>query len=157
MSKVFEKIFQNRMLRFTEKNNLICPMQSGFRNNKSCVDGIAAITEFIRTEMDKKAHGQVCFIDLQNAFDTLDLDILLKKLSDYGFRGNIFEILKDYLSDRRPYISHNGVCTEKLKIVSVVLRGSVLGPFLFLLYINDIHLCMGKIVPWPCLQMMQQF
>ena len=74
-------------------------MQYGFRNNMSCVDAMAAITEFIRTEIDKKAQGQACFIDLQKAFDTLDHDILLKLL-DYGFRGKIFEILKDFLSDR---------------------------------------------------------
>ena len=67
LSKVFEKILHNRMLRFTEKNNLICPMQYGFRNNMSCVDAITAIREFIRTEIDKKAQGQACFIDLQKA------------------------------------------------------------------------------------------
>ena len=121
-------------------------MQYGFRNNMFCVDAIAAKTEFIRTEIDEKAQSQASFIDLQKAFDTLDHDILLKNLLDYGFRGKVFEILKDYLSDRRQYNSHNSVCTEKLKIVSGVLQGSVLGTFLFLLYINDIHLCMGKTV-----------
>ena len=119
-------------------------MQYGFRNNLSCVDAIASITEFIRTKIDKQAQGQAFFIDLQEAFDSLDHGILLKKLLDYGFRGKIFEILKDYLSGRRQYISHNGVCTEKLKIVSGVPQGSVLCPFLFLLYSNDIHLCIGK-------------
>ena len=122
LSKVFEKISYNRMIRFTEKNDLICPMQYGFRNNMSCVDAIAAITKFVRTEIDKKAQGQACFIDLQKAFDTLDHHLLLKKLENYGFRGKIFEILRDYLSDRTQYISHNRVCTEKLNIVSGVPR-----------------------------------
>ena len=78
------------MLPFTEKNNLICPMENGFRNNISCVDSITAITEFIRTEIYKKAQGQACFIDLLKVFDTLDHDILLKKLLDYGFGGKNF-------------------------------------------------------------------
>ena len=121
------------MIRFTEKNDLICPMQYGFRNNMSCVDAIAAITEFVRTEINTKAQGQACFIDLQKDFDTLDHHILLKKLEDYVFRGKIFEILGDYLSDRRQYISHYGVCTEKFKSVSGVPQGFVLSPCLFLL------------------------
>ena len=82
------------MIRFTEENNLICPMNYGFGNNMSCVDALAALTEFVRTEIDKKAQGQACFIDLQKAFDTLDNHLLLKKLEDYGFRGKIFEKLR---------------------------------------------------------------
>ena len=57
LSKVFEKISHNRMIPFTEKNGLICPMRNGSRNNMSCVDAIAAITEFVRSELDKKAQG----------------------------------------------------------------------------------------------------
>ena len=79
-------------------------MQYVFRNNMSCADDITAITEFVRTEKDKKAQGQTCFIDLQKAFDTLDHHILLKKLEDYGFIGKIFEVLRDYFPDSRQYI-----------------------------------------------------
>ena len=82
------------MIRFTEKNDLICPMQYGLRNNMSCVDAIAAITEFVRTEIGKKTQGQACFIDLQKAFDALVHHILLKTLEEYDFRGKIFEILR---------------------------------------------------------------
>ena len=141
---MFEKIFQSRMLRFTEKNNLICAMQYGFRNNMSWVDAIAAKTKFIRTESDKKAQRQTSFIDLQEAFDTLDHDISLEKLLDYGSRWKIYETSRQYLSDRRQYISHNGVCTKKLKIVSGVPQGCVLGPFQILFSNNDIHLCIGN-------------
>ena len=68
LSKVFVIILQNQRLRFTEKNNFICPMQYGFRNNMSCVDAIAAIIDFILTEIDEEAEGQACFIDLQKNF-----------------------------------------------------------------------------------------
>ena len=96
-------------------------MQYGFRNKMSCVDAIAAITDFIRTELVKTAQNQTCFIYLQKGFDH---DISLKKLSDYGFRWIIFEIWRDYLSDHWQYISHNGVCTEKLKFCLVLPRAT---------------------------------
>ena len=105
----------------------------------------------------RKQRAKLALLICKKTFDTLDHDLLLKKILDFGFIGKIFEILEDYLSDPRQYISHNGVCTEKFNIVSCVPQGSVLAPFLFLLYIDDIHLCMGKTVPWPCLQMIHLF
>ena len=122
LNKVFEKILQNRMLLFTEKNNLICLIQYKFRNNMSCVDAIAALTEFIRTKLYKTAQDQTCFIELQKAFDH---DNFLNKLLDYGYSRKIFETLRDYFSDHWQYIRHNCVCTEKLKIVSCVTQGYV--------------------------------
>ena len=106
-------------------------MQYALRNIMCCFDAIAAMTEFIRTEIDKKAQSQAGFIALQEAFNTLDHDHLFKKLVDYSFRENFFEILRDYLSDRRQYISHNGVCTETLMIVSDVPQGSSCVHFCF--------------------------
>ena len=86
----------------------------GFRNKMSWVDAIAAIAEFNRIEIERKAQGQPCFIDLQKVLNAMDLDILLSKLVDYGSNGNLFEILRDYFSDRKQCISHNGVCTKKI-------------------------------------------
>ena len=131
-------------------------MQYEFGNNMSCVDAIGAITEFIRSEIDKKTQGQACFIDLQEAFDTLENDILWKKLLDYCFSGNSFETLREYISDRRQYISHNSVCTERLEIVSGVPKAPSWVHFCFFCTLMT-FICVKEVVPCPCLQMIQQF
>ena len=69
ISKVFEKLLQSRMIKFSEENSIISGNQYGFRSNRSCIDAIVSITEFLRTEIDRKSLGQACFIDLQKAFD----------------------------------------------------------------------------------------
>ena len=96
------------------------------------------VIENIRNIIDKGEYALGIYLDLKKAFDTVDHNILLSKLSYYGFRGHTNEFIKSYLTDRKQYTIVNGVKSHINLIETGVPQGSVLGPLFFLIYINDI-------------------
>ena len=137
-SKILERLMHSRLIEFLNKHDILYRYQFGFRENHSTNHALTYLIDKICTAYEHKKSSLGVFIDLSKAFDTIDHDILLRKLAHYGIRGKAQEWFKSYLCKRTQFVCYDGVMSDCGKIICGVPQGSILGPLLFLIYVNDI-------------------
>ena len=146
ISKVLEKLIYKRVYSYLHQNGSIYQSQYGFHSNHSTDNAVTELIGEILNNLENKKHTLTIFLDLSKAFDTLEHDMILKKLDKYGIRSTCLEWFKSYLTDRsmslkcRTSMSPNEIKSKTFEVKYGTPQGSCLGPLIFLIFCNDLHL-----------------
>jgi hypothetical protein len=138
ISKVFERIVFNVLYSHLKDNNILNEYNSGFKDQDSAINRLLAITDSIYKGLDQKKDLLLVFLDISKAFDRVWHEGLIHKLIEIGVCGNLLNWFSSYLSNRSQRVVIGGQSSETKTIQAGVPQGSILGPLLFLIYINDI-------------------
>ena len=133
LSKLIEKVIHTQAQKYLDKRSVLYKFQSGLRKKISTDSCLVQLSDYTINGMEKGI-----LIDLQKTFDTLDHDVLLEKMECMGFKKPVIKWFKSYLSNRKFFVLLEGVSSEEVLITCGIPQGSILGPLLFLVYINDL-------------------